>query len=194
MNVIKILEYPHCVLTKWLFFSLKVKVILSSIPRRHHYRKWNPTCLTLLSWKIIYKFWLIDWAINAAQNWYYSCSVCETHLISQCYWQIWIRSGKFQKIGFYYTEGSKYQPSTDLGRLIGGIRNLDFRIFLPIRFYVKLVWSFWSPLNTIWAALDFLGIFNIFNNEIFPKVKIQSIVCVKMAVFDPLTSAKIDFT
>ena len=52
-----------------------------------------------------------------------------------------------------------------------------------------------TAILTIWAPLkfEFLGSFNIFKCEIFPKIKIQSFQNCILAVLDLLKSAKIDF-
>ena len=56
----------------------------------------------------------------------------------------------------------------------------QFRTFLPLRFYVKSVWSFWSPQNyhlNYFSSSEFwiFGNFSIFSSVKFPKVKILSL-------------------
>ena len=57
----------------------------------------------------------------------------------------------------------KYIHTTDLGSLIGNTQCGNFRIFLPLRFYVKLILVILKPqktaILTIWATLrfEFLG-------------------------------------
>ena len=70
---------------------------------------------------------------------------------------------------------------TDLGSLIGKAQCGKFRIFLPLRIYVKSNLVILKPLKTailtIWAALNFeiLGTFDILKCKIFLKIKIQSL-------------------
>ena len=53
-----------------------------------------------------------------------------------------------------------------------------------------------TAISTIWKALnfEFLDIFDIFKCEIPRKSKFKASNIIKMAVFDPLNSVKIDFT
>ena len=67
---------------------------------------------------------------------------------------------------------------TDLGNLIGNTLGGNFRIFLHLRFYVKIYFGhFEAPKTanlTIWAAMnvEFLETFDIFKCEIFTNMKI----------------------
>ena len=57
-------------------------------------------------------------------------------------------------------------------------------------------WRSKTAIPTILPAMnfEFLEIFDIKKCETFPKIKNQSLIMVKMEVFDILKSAKIDFT
>ena len=89
---------------------------------------------------------------------------------------------------------------TDLGSLIGNTQCGNFRIFVATQSLREINFGhFEAPktaILTIWADLNFkfLDIFDIFNREIPKKSRIKASKIVKMAVFDLLKSAKIDFT
>ena len=53
-----------------------------------------------------------------------------------------------------------------------------------------------TAILTIWVAMNFkfLGTYDIFKCETFPKIKIQHLKIVKTAFFDLLILTKIDFT
>ena len=82
--------------------------------------------------------------------------------------------------------------STDLGNLIGNTQCVNFRIFLPFWTHKKLK----TAILNIWAALifEFLGFFDIFKCDIPRKLKFKAFKIVKMAEFNLLKTAKIDFT
>ena len=89
---------------------------------------------------------------------------------------------------------------TDLGSIIEYAQCGNLWIFQPLRFYVKsIIGHFEAPKSAILTicaslSLEFLDIFDIFKCEIPKNSKFESSKIVKMTGFDPLKSAKIDFT
>ena len=94
----------------------------------------------------------------------------------------------------------KYKIGTDQGSLIGNTQHGNFRIFLPVIFYMRSILVIQKPQKLpfwpCWAALNFafLDIFDSFKCEIPKKSNFKAFKLVKMTVFDPLQPAKIDFT
>ena len=92
------------------------------------------------------------------------------------------------------------QIFTDLGSLIRNTQCGNFRIFLLLRFYVKSILinfkarklPFW-PFRQLWI-LNFWESLTFSKVKFSQKLKFNTSKAVKMAIFDLLKSAKIDFT
>ena len=96
-----------------------------------------------------------------------------------CQWSLWHSLVKAEKFVYIYVSSCLF---TDLGNLIGDTQCGTFRIFQPLRFYVKSILVTLKPRKlpfrvfTIWTALNFkfLNIFDVFKCVIPKKLKFKA--------------------